>query len=155
MVPCLHQGNVYIKRKVQVWRVQKCIPLAGGNTTLTSAGRKTTPSHVSQYRAENRNLRKFGSSFRHASVFAPKQCLYQNETTGMESSKMYSSSRCKNRTYLFGTANYPASCKPVYGRERKFQEIQVYLSSWYCVCTKSMFISKESYRYGESKNVFF
>ena len=29
MVPYLHQSNVYIKRKLQAWRVQKCIPLVG------------------------------------------------------------------------------------------------------------------------------
>ena len=40
MVPCLHQGNVYIKRKLRVWRAQKCNLLVGANTALTSAGRK-------------------------------------------------------------------------------------------------------------------
>ena len=177
MVPCLHQSNVYIKRKLQVWRVQKCIPLVGGktalacvgrkttlshvsqyrgengnlqksgstfrhgtvfapkqrlyqkeardmqrpkmhssiyaNTALTCACRQTTPSHVSQYRAENGNLQKSGSAFRHITVFAPKQCLYHKEATGMKSLKMHSSSYCKNRTYLCGTANCPVSCKPV------------------------------------------
>ena len=29
MVPCLHQGNIYIKRKLPVWRNQKCILLVG------------------------------------------------------------------------------------------------------------------------------
>ena len=29
MVPCLHQGNIYTKRKLRVWRDQKCIPLVG------------------------------------------------------------------------------------------------------------------------------
>ena len=190
MVPCLYQSNVYIKRKLQVWRVQKCIPLLGAKTTLTCAGLQTTPSHVSQYRAANGNLRKSRPSFRHASVFGPKQCLYQNEATdiwrvqkciflvgaktalicarlqttpshvsqyraengnlrnsgstfrngtvfppkelfyynearGMESPKMYCSSRCKNRASLCGTANYTVSCKPVQGRERKFAEIRV------------------------------
>ena len=62
---------------------------------------------------------------------------------------MYSSSRCKYRTYLFGTANYAMSSKPVYGREQKFEEILVYLSPWYRFSTKAMFISKGSYRYGE------
>ena len=75
MVPCLHQCNVYIKRKLQVWRVQNA-----------------------------------GSTFRHGSMFASKQCLYQKEVTGIESLKMHSSSRWNNRTYLCGTANYPVSC---------------------------------------------
>ena len=106
MVPCLHQSNVYIKKNLLVWRVEKCILFVGEKTALTSAVRQTTPSHVSQYRAENGNLRKSGSTFRHGTVIAPKQCLYQKEATGMESPKMHSSSRCKYRTYLFRTANY-------------------------------------------------
>ena len=89
-----------MKRKLQVWRVKKCIPIVGVKTALTCTGRQTTPSHVSQYRAENGNLRKSGSTFRHGTVFAPKQCLYQKEATGMESLKRHSSSQCKNRTYL-------------------------------------------------------
>ena len=38
MVPCLHQGNIYIKRKLQVWRDHKCIPLVGAITPLNCAG---------------------------------------------------------------------------------------------------------------------
>ena len=67
---------------------------------------------------------------------------------------MYFSSRCKNRTYLCWPANDPVSCKSVYGRELKFVEIRVSLLPWYRVCTKAMFSSKGSYRYGEYKNVF-
>ena len=175
MVPCLHQSNVYMKRKLRAWRVQKCISLVsarmsltcaglettpfhvsqyrakngnlrktgytfsqctifapkqclyqkeatgmespkiysfvGGKTSITCAGLQTTPSHVSQYRAENGNLRKSGSTFSNGTVFAPKQRLYQNETMGMESPKMYSSHRCKNLTYLRGTASNQVSCK--------------------------------------------
>ena len=113
MVPCFNQTNVYIKKELQVWRVQKCISLVGAKTELTCAGWPTTPSHVSQLRAENGNLRKSGSTFRPGTVFASKQCLHYKDSTGMESRKMHSSSRCKNRTYLCGMANYPVSCKPV------------------------------------------
>ena len=63
-VPCLHQSSIYTKMKLQVWRVQKCIPLVGAKTALTITGRQTTPSHVSQYRTENENVRKSGSTFR-------------------------------------------------------------------------------------------
>ena len=101
----MHEGNVYIKRKLKVWRDQKYIPLVGAKTALTCAVRKTTPSHVSQYRAKNGDLRKCGSTFRHGTVFAPKQCVYQEEATGMESPQMHSSYQCKDRTYLCGTAN--------------------------------------------------
>ena len=140
--------------KLGAWRALKCIALVDGKITLTCAGLQTTPSHVSQYRAENGNLRKSGSTFRHATVFGPKQCLYQNETTGMESPKMHFSSWFKNRTHMCRTANYPVSFKQTYGRERKFTEIRVYFLPWYRVCTKAMFLSKGSYRYGESKNGF-
>ena len=153
MVPRLHQRNVYVKRQLQVWIVQKCIPLVGAKTALTCAVQQTTPSHVSQYKAENGNFRKSGSTFLHGTVLAPRHCLYQMEATGMERIKMHSSSRCKNRTYLCWTANYHVSCMPLLSREQKFDEILVYLSPWYRVCTKAMFISKESNRYGESKNV--
>ena len=68
----------------------------------------------------------------------------------MESPKMHSSHQCKNRTYLCGSANYPVSCKPVW----KFEGIRVYLSPWYRVCTKAMFISKGSYMNGQSKHAF-
>ena len=98
MVPCLHQSNVYIKRKLWVSRLQKCIPLIGAKISLTCAGLQTTPSHVSQYRAKNGNLWKSGSTFCHGTVLAPKQCLYQKEATGMESPKMYSYRRYKNLT---------------------------------------------------------
>ena len=155
MVPCLHQSNVYIKRKLRVWRVQKCIPLVGAKTSLTSAGLQTTLSQVGQYMFQNGNLRKSGSTICHGTVYAPKQCLYQKEATGMDSPKMYFSSRCKNLTYQCVTANDSFSSKAVQGQERKFAEIQVYLLPWYRVYTKAMSISKGSYGYAQSKNVFF
>ena len=52
IVPCLHQGNIYTKRKLRVWREQKCIPLVGAIIPLTSAGRQNTPSRGRQYRAQ-------------------------------------------------------------------------------------------------------
>ena len=53
MVPCLHQGNIYTKRKLRVWRNQKCIPLVGAIILLNGAGRHNTPSRGRQYNAEN------------------------------------------------------------------------------------------------------
>ena len=113
MVPCLHQSNVYIKRKLWVWRVKKSIPLVGAKTSLTRPGQQTTTYQASQCSADNGNLRKYGFAFCHGTVFAPKQYLYQKEATGMESPKIYSSSRCKNLNYLWGTSNDPISRKPV------------------------------------------
>ena len=53
MVMCLHQVNIYNKRKLRVWRDQKCIPLVGAITPLNGAGRQITPSGGRQYRAQN------------------------------------------------------------------------------------------------------
>ena len=76
MVPCLHQGNIYFKRKLWVWRDQKLVPLVCAKT-LTCADRQTISSQRSRYRPENANLRKFGLNYRHGTMFTPKQYLYQ------------------------------------------------------------------------------
>ena len=59
MVPWFHQGNIYIKRKLRVWRDQKCIPLIGAIAPLTCAGRQSTSSRGRQYRAQKGKLGKF------------------------------------------------------------------------------------------------
>ena len=51
--PCLHQGNIYTKRKLRVWRDHKCIPLVGAITPLNFAGRHNSLSLKRQYIAEN------------------------------------------------------------------------------------------------------
>ena len=84
MVPCFHQGNIYIKRKLWAWSDQKCISLFGAKNPITCADRQTTPSQGGRYRPENGNLRKLGWTYRHGTVFAPRQYLYQKEATGME-----------------------------------------------------------------------
>ena len=71
MVPCLHQGNIYTKRKLRVWRDQKGISLVGGKTPLTSAGRQNTPSLVRLYRAQN------GMSGNWDGPMAMVPCLHQ------------------------------------------------------------------------------
>ena len=109
VVPCLHQRNGYIKRKLRVWRAQKCIVLVGGKTAPTCAGLQTTPFFEWQYRAENGNMRNFGSTNPHGTAFAPKQLLHQKEAMGMESPKLYCSSLCRNSTYQCGATNYPVS----------------------------------------------
>ena len=58
MVPCLHQGNIYIKRKLRVCRDQKCIPLVGAITPLTCAGRQITLSRCRQDRSQYGKLHK-------------------------------------------------------------------------------------------------
>ena len=89
----------------------------------------------------------------HGTAFPPKQWLYAKEATGMESSKMYYTSRCRYRTYQCGAVNYPVSLGVVLGLEWKYAEIRAYQSPLYRVCTKGMVISKGSYGHGEFKNV--
>ena len=119
MAPCLHQGNIYNKRKLTAWRDQKCIPLVGAITTLFCAGRQNTPSRGMRYRAKNRKLPKLGRTNRHGTMLAPRKYLYQKEATGMERPEMYSASRCNNPTYLCGPSKYPVSREAVKGPERK------------------------------------
>ena len=113
MVPRLHQSNGYINRKLRAWRVQKCIPLVGADTVLTSAEPQTIPRHGGQCRVQRGTLRNFGPTNPHGTAFTIMQWLYQKEATGMESSKMYFPSGCRYRTYQCGAANYPASCGAV------------------------------------------
>ena len=91
MVPCLHQGNIYTKRNLRVWRDQKCIPLIGAITPLNCAGRQNTPSRGRQYRAQNGKLRKLRRTYLHGTVFAPRKYLYQKEATGIERPEMWQS----------------------------------------------------------------
>ena len=113
MVPCLHQGNIYTKRKLRVCRDQKCIPLVGAITPLTCAGRQNTPSRGRQYTAENGKLGKLGRTCCHGTVFAPRKYLHQKEATGMERSEIYSASRWNNLTYLCGPSKYCVSREAV------------------------------------------
>ena len=142
MVQCLHQSNDCIRRKLGLWRVQKCIRLVGAISTLTCAVPQSTSTHVRQYRAQYGILGKSGASFRLGAVFAPEQRLDQKEARAMESPKMYSCRWCNKRTYLCGSSNYPDSCKAVQGRVRNIGEILGYLSPWCSVCTKAMIRSK-------------
>ena len=124
MEPCLHQGNNYTKRKLRVWRDQKCILLVGAKTILTCVGRENTPSRGRQYRVQNGKLRKLGGTYRHGTVFAPRQYLYQMEATGMERPEMYSASRCKNHTYLCGCQNTPSLGRQYRAQNRKLHQIR-------------------------------
>ena len=87
-VPCLHQINVYIKRKLRVWGTQKCNFLVGANTVPTVTNPQTTYSHAAPYMANIGNLRQFGASNPQVTVFAPNQCLYQKEAMGVGNPKM-------------------------------------------------------------------
>ena len=75
MVPCLHQGNIYTKRKLKVWRKQKCIPLLGAIIPLTCVGRQNTPSRGRQYRSQKGKLHKLGWTYGYGTVFAARKYL--------------------------------------------------------------------------------
>ena len=113
MVRCLHQGTIHTKRKLRVWRDQKCISLVNAITSPTCAGRQITPSRKRQHKAQKVKLRKSGRTYRHGTVFAPRKYLYQKEATGMDRPEMYYASRCNNPTYLCMPSKYPVSRQAV------------------------------------------
>ena len=113
------------------------------------------PVSWSQYRAENRNLMNTGSTFRHGTVFPPKQCIHQKEARGIESPKNVFLSSVQNTNLPTRACKQPRLMYvSIKGWECKFEEIRVYLSPWHRVFTLAMFILKGSYGYGEPKNVF-
>ena len=88
MVPSFHQSNIYIKRKLRKWSAHKCNPYFRGKSPPRSADLQNTRFNAARYQAVGLNLRKFGATVRHCTVFAPKKYSYQKEATGLESSKM-------------------------------------------------------------------
>ena len=84
VVPCFHQCNLYMKRKLREWRTQECNPCFGTESPLRSTGLQTTRFHAAADMAYNANLRKLGASFRRGTVFQTIQSTYENEATGME-----------------------------------------------------------------------
>ena len=52
-------------------------------------------------------------TYRHDTVFVPRQNLYQKEATGMERLEMYFPSRCKNSNHLCGPWKYSISREAV------------------------------------------
>ena len=58
MVPCLHQLKVYIKRKLRVWRAQKCNFLVSAKTAPTGTGQQTTPCLAAPYWAKQQKFSK-------------------------------------------------------------------------------------------------
>ena len=109
MVPCLHQDNLYIQRKLRVWREQKCFPIVGGKNPCTSAGRQTTLSHGVGIRQRREICVNLGGLNAMGSMFVTRQYLYPKEATGKERTEMYSTSRWRNPTYLCEPSNYPVS----------------------------------------------
>ena len=74
--------------KLRVWKARKCNRFVGAINALAVTGLPTTRLQTGPYGVNNGNLEKFGARYPHGTVFAVRQCLYQNEATGMESLKM-------------------------------------------------------------------
>ena len=88
MVPCFHQVNIYTKRKLRVWRDQKCIPLVGAKTPLNYAGRHNTPSRGRQYMAKNGSLgNRFGP-------MAMVPCLHQGNIYTKRKLRLWRDQKC-------------------------------------------------------------
>ena len=104
MLSCLHQGQIYLKRMIRVWRDHKCMRLVGAGIPVTCAGRKLSRLKRGGIWSRSEILRKLGWTYRHGAVFAPRQYLYQKECTGMERPEMYLPSWCKNPSYLCGSS---------------------------------------------------
>ena len=81
VVPCLHQRNLYMKRKLREWRTQKCNPCFGAESPLRSTGLQTSGFHASPYSAVSVNLRKLGDTFHRGTVFAPTESIHVKEAT--------------------------------------------------------------------------
>ena len=144
MVPCLHQCNVYIKRKLRVCRAQMCNPCFGAYRTLRSMGLLTTWFHTVLYRADSTNLREFGATYSHGTVFAPMQCLYQRKVRFAEPKNAILVTLKKSRRRSMGLQRTWFHAAPYRADREKFEGIRGYLSPWYCVFTNAMFISKGS-----------
>ena len=56
VAPSLHQSNVYIVRKLRVWRAQKCNLLVSAKIAPTGTGQQTTPCLAVPYWGSNRNF---------------------------------------------------------------------------------------------------
>ena len=115
-VPCLYQINVYIKRKLRVWGTQKCNFLVGAETVRTVMGRQTAYSQAMPYVANIGNLRQFGATNPQGTVFAPNQCLYQKEATGVGNPKS---------NFLIGSQTVPT----VTGPQTTFSQAMPYMAN--------------------------
>ena len=79
------------------------------NSTYQCGAANYPVSWVTVYSREWKKRRNFGPTNPHGAAYASTQFLNHKEATGMESSKMYYPSRCRNSTYQWGAANYTVS----------------------------------------------
>ena len=71
MVPCLHQSNLHIKKKLCDRRAWKCKPSVGAKCVQTCKDLHLTRFHAAPYRADNGNL---------GLLIAMVPCFHQSNT---------------------------------------------------------------------------
>ena len=83
-VPCLHQSNLHMKRKLREWRTQKCNPCFGAESPPRSTRLQTTRFYAAPYGTVSANLR---------TVFAPIQCKFAESRGFLSPSRGFLSPR--------------------------------------------------------------
>ena len=139
-VPCLHQRNIYKKRKLRKWSAQKLTLCFSANSPPRSTDRQSTRVHAAPFRSDFAKMRKHGTTLWQGTVSAPNQYLYEKEATGMESPIIESLLQCKQPTSPYGPLKHRCSCSAVKGRQCEYAETRGYLSPRYRVFTKAIFI---------------
>ena len=145
--PCLHQGNVYIKRKLRVWRAQKCIPLVGAEIPPTCAGHQTTLSHGVGIGPTTETYVNWGGRI------AMVSCLHQDNVYIKRQLRVWRNQKCiplvgaETSLTCVGwqtTWSHGGRCRSQKKNLRKLEWTYLLdLSPWYRVCTKAMSISKQ------------
>ena len=146
MEPCVHQGNIHTKRKLQAWRDQKCIALVGAITPLTCACRQSTLSRGRRFSPRTESCLNWDGPI------AVVPCLHQENIHTKRKLRAWRDQKC----IPLVSAITPTNCvglKNTPSRVRRYVP-RTDLSQLYLVCTKVIFIPKGSYGHGGTRNVF-
>ena len=141
MVPCLHQGNIYTKRKLRECRDQKCIPLVGATTRLTCAGRQNKPSRGRRFGPRTESCLNWDGPI------AMVPCLHQGNINTKRRLRACRDQKC---ILLVGAITHlPVRALKIHrleggglGSEWKVAEVWTDLSQLYHVCAKEIFTPK-------------
>ena len=148
----MHQCKVYIKRKLRVWRGQKC-------TFLVSA-KLNRPLVVNKLpRVLQRRIWQAIEIFKTSGLpIDMLPCLHQCNAYIVRKLRVW---RAQNSNFLvsaktaptgMGQHTTPCLAAPYWARNEKFSKFWGYFLPWYRVCTTAKFILKGSYGCGEPKN---
>ena len=88
MVPCLHQNNLYTKRKLRELRTQNCNPCFGEVNPLRSTGRKL---HTFMQRGIERTVQIYGNS---GLPFAMVPCLHHGNLSTKRRLREWKTQKC-------------------------------------------------------------